>query len=399
MPTVTINVVGRGAPLASGEKSTFGHMWYAVTDDQGESRSFGFAPDEQHEGDPFAPGQVYFDDSSNYLTRRSARTIPVTQEQYRAMLDFGQDPTAFGFSMRYNGLSNNCIDFTWRALEVGGLNPSGFKGDLLPTQNIDEIAEISPLPLDPAAARHTDLHVCPLAPSPGLPIGPPCATTVLIAGLPAAREGDRCVCAGAPSDGVDAISRGENTVTIEGLPAARIGDPTQRGGNIIGGCTTVHIGSSQDTAFEHEFRMMTGMELSESIERFEEITGESISEQTVQKLFSNPDFAEQYLTERALAHSVYRGILNTNIPKTEAEAIALGYEKQSFFGSLFHDPWNNSKYVSADGHREAVYDENGDLVHDERYRGTFNFFGPKSFFDHQKADIDPYNHWKGKGVY
>jgi uncharacterized Zn-binding protein involved in type VI secretion len=68
-----------------------------------------------------------------------------------------------------------------------------------------------------------------------LPIIPPGAPTVLIAGLPAARMGDGC--------GADSVMMGSATVMIGGMPAARIGDPTAAGGSVMPpGALTVLIG-------------------------------------------------------------------------------------------------------------------------------------------------------------
>ncbi len=97
----------------------------------------------------------------------------------------------------------------------------------------------------PAAARLTDLHVCPMV-TPGTPpvphvggpiVGPGCAT-VLIGKLPAARVGDMLVCVGPP----DSIVKGSATVIIGGMPAARMGDACAHGGSIVLGCFTVMIG-------------------------------------------------------------------------------------------------------------------------------------------------------------
>jgi uncharacterized Zn-binding protein involved in type VI secretion len=94
----------------------------------------------------------------------------------------------------------------------------------------------------PAAARVSDMHVCPsvtgTVPHVGGPILPGGNTTVLIGGLPAAVVGDNCVCSGPP----DSISKGSATVTIGGKAAARMGDSTAHGGTIILGCPTVLIG-------------------------------------------------------------------------------------------------------------------------------------------------------------
>jgi uncharacterized Zn-binding protein involved in type VI secretion len=94
----------------------------------------------------------------------------------------------------------------------------------------------------PAAARVSDMHVCPsvtgTVPHVGGPILPGGNSTVLIGGMPAAVVGDNCVCTGPP----DSISKGSATVTIGGKAAARMGDSTAHGGTIVLGCPTVLIG-------------------------------------------------------------------------------------------------------------------------------------------------------------
>ena len=96
-----------------------------------------------------------------------------------------------------------------------------------------------------AAARITDMHVCPML-SPGAPPLPhvggpiigPGVPTVLIGGLPAAVIGDACACVGPP----DTIVTGSATVRIGGKPAARMGDATAHGGNVVLGLPTVMVG-------------------------------------------------------------------------------------------------------------------------------------------------------------
>lgn len=93
-----------------------------------------------------------------------------------------------------------------------------------------------------AAARITDMHICPMSTGPvphvGGPILPPGEPTVLIGGMPAARVGDMATCTGPP----DTIIMGSPTVLIGGMPAARMGDSTAHGGTIVAGCPTVIIG-------------------------------------------------------------------------------------------------------------------------------------------------------------
>ena len=143
MPNVTVNIAARGTPLSDSETSTVGHMWYELTDDQGHTSSYGFAPDALHLGQPFAPGHIYSDDSDHYQGRAYSRTIEITQAQYDAMKSFGDKPSSASFNENYNGLTNSCIDFTWKALQQGGLNPSGFEGHIWPTWNEHALSKIT----------------------------------------------------------------------------------------------------------------------------------------------------------------------------------------------------------------------------------------------------------------
>lgn len=95
----------------------------------------------------------------------------------------------------------------------------------------------------PAAARVSDQHTCPMtnpngSPHTGGPILGPGAPSVLIKGLAAAVVATPCTCAGPP----DSIKQGSQTVKFEGKAAARMGDPTQHGGSITGGESSVIIG-------------------------------------------------------------------------------------------------------------------------------------------------------------
>ena len=147
MPTVTVNIAGPGAPTSNGEASLAGHMWYSLSDGKGKTESYGFSPAREYPGNPFAPGAVnaHGSDDTYYTVKKYSRTFDITQAQYDAMQRFGRNPSAGGFDTYYNGLSNSCIDFTWKALEKGGLNTSGFQGELLPLDNIDRIKKIDPV--------------------------------------------------------------------------------------------------------------------------------------------------------------------------------------------------------------------------------------------------------------
>src|SRR3989338_3561937 len=151
--TVTINAVGPKAPLLDGSKSTFGHVWYSVSDGNGKIQSFGFAPSKS--GDPFGPGEPnpHGSDDENYLTRDYTRTINISKDDYEILKDFGQNPEKYGFSTYYNGVANSCIDYLWKGLEVIGLNPSGFQGDIFPLKNISNFNEIKSTFDDPNATQ------------------------------------------------------------------------------------------------------------------------------------------------------------------------------------------------------------------------------------------------------
>ena len=144
--------------------------------------------------------------------------------------------------------------------------------------------------------------------------------------------------------------------------------------------------------FDQTFMEMTGgMTVLESIERYYEATGQQLTPEFVEKLFSNPTFAFIQLTSNKLLHTVYRGILNGNVPSmmpTEGK----GYRVLSAAQSALHDPENNYKVVFGNnGNREAVYDKKtGRIVSDAQYVGTFNFFGPDEMFGHLLADMLPY---------
>lgn len=94
----------------------------------------------------------------------------------------------------------------------------------------------------PPASRLTDMHTCPMVtgtvPHVGGPVSGPCASTVIIGGMPAARVSDMCTCVGPP----DTIAAGSGTVITLGMPQARLGDMTVHGGALVLGCPTVIVG-------------------------------------------------------------------------------------------------------------------------------------------------------------
>lgn len=291
----------------------------------------------------------------------------------------------------------------------------------------------------------------PPIPHVGGPIIPPCCPTVITGNMPQARVSDISMCA---AGGPASIVTGAWTVLVGGQPAARISDTTSHGGKIVTGFPTVLIGtkgagpapthsggagapgagghpasatqgpgsggqnpalagkdaavsapdiasSLKDPAFAGKFEEITGLSMQQAMDLYKSNAGEDISPQTIETLFSDSAQAKQLLMNDKKMHTQFRDILNSNIPATEQAAIDAGYKKLPWYKSMFHSPDyglnplkdRNAKYVSADGHMEAVYNPQGGLVSDNEYKGTFNFFGPDQAGAHWEADVEPYQKW------
>jgi hypothetical protein len=147
--TVNIFLASPATPLAEGGKSMVGHMWYEISAD-GAIKQYGFAP--AGHGSPFGAGKVMRNDTDNYQNPYYRRTLEISQAQYNIFNGFGQNPAKSGFSMGYNGATNSCIDFTWKALNLASLRPrrffgryevKGFEGEVKPLQNVEWIRSIA----------------------------------------------------------------------------------------------------------------------------------------------------------------------------------------------------------------------------------------------------------------
>ena len=126
--TLTIKVAEQGARLSSGSfpYSKAGHIWYSISDGT-RSYSYGYTSD----------GVVYTDDNL-YLETYYTGQITITKKQFDILKNFGQKSVAeqYGFGDdNYNVLTNSCIDFTWKALNLAGFNPRDFQGALIPSAN------------------------------------------------------------------------------------------------------------------------------------------------------------------------------------------------------------------------------------------------------------------------
>jgi hypothetical protein len=167
--TVTVYAAAPGTPLAlepTGGTSTPGHMYYSTQVNGGGQRSFGFAPIEH--GSIDGPGHVAPNDVANYKDPLYSRTMEISKEQYEKLNEYGRDPKQSGFDMYYKDARNNCVDFTWSALnhanikrtevekEHGSVEKAG-PGALKPSHNIDALKSIKdPLPNSELNSEHSN---------------------------------------------------------------------------------------------------------------------------------------------------------------------------------------------------------------------------------------------------
>ena len=158
-------------------------------------------------------------------------------------------------------------------------------------------------------------------------------------------------------------------------------------------CNSYFEADAQEKPFEDYFNEVTGMSVEDSISLYKAQTGESLSVDQVEQMFTDPSYAKEQLMANKNLHKVYRSILNSNVPQTSANASTAGYQKMSFWKSLFHNPIKNSKWIGPSGHMEGVYNSKGNLVNANSVKGTFNFFGPDQAGAHKAADVDPYFKW------
>lgn len=100
------------------ERSVPGHVFYAISD--GVAReSWGFAPVKH--GDIIGPGRSFDDDERRYVDPFFERTMEISKDQYEKLHEFGSEPDRFGFDLTYKDIRNNCVDYTWAALNHAGI--------------------------------------------------------------------------------------------------------------------------------------------------------------------------------------------------------------------------------------------------------------------------------------
>jgi len=167
--TVTVYAAAPGTPLAlepTGTTSTPGHMYYSTQVNGEKQQSFGFAPVEH--GSIDGPGHIAPNDVKNYTNPLYSRTMEISKEQYDKLNDYGNRPKENGFDTYYKDARNNCVDFTWSALnhanikrtevnkEHGAVEKSG-PGALKPSHNVDALKSIkNPIPNSELNSEHSN---------------------------------------------------------------------------------------------------------------------------------------------------------------------------------------------------------------------------------------------------
>src|SRR5262245_39451434 len=138
MPQLTVSIAGPGTYLAEGGRSFPGHTWYTLTDNAGNTTSYGFAPIEH--GSAWGQGQIYNNDNTNYLSTTYSKTIDISDAQFEKLQSFGENPAQYGFDTTYVGPTNSCIDFVWNALNKVNPDATGFEGTQFPDNPVNMAA-------------------------------------------------------------------------------------------------------------------------------------------------------------------------------------------------------------------------------------------------------------------
>jgi hypothetical protein len=137
---------------------------------------------------------------------------------------------------------------------------------------------------------------------------------------------------------------------------------------------------------------------------------EALEEQAFQRLCNRINtLVERQVGPRTAEEHYFRNYLNRGAPRTLEEMVALinasppgrKWKLQSPKQAAFHmqgpDGVYNVKFVSPDGHFEAVYDKDGILLteaNDPINMGTYNYADPASeLFKHVLYDVSPFGDW------
>ncbi|QWT19048.1 hypothetical protein KPL74_15005 [Bacillus sp. NP157] len=92
---------------------------YYETSNGVDRHSWGFAPIEH--GSVYGMGEPQKDDANQYVDPMYERTMEISRDQYEKLNAFGEDPSRYGFDLMYKDIRNNCVDYTWAALNHAGI--------------------------------------------------------------------------------------------------------------------------------------------------------------------------------------------------------------------------------------------------------------------------------------
>lgn len=167
--TVTVYVAAPGTPLTKEDgsplllpgsnkqdHSVVGHLYYKVSDGTvAGTKGFGFAP--KKEGEAFGLGEVKKDEFKKYQNPIYERTLEISEQQYKKLLNYGQNPMLGKFDATdYNGVNNSCVDFLYGGLAYAEIyNPKrsiwnprswignkNYEGEVKVRPNMDELDKI-----------------------------------------------------------------------------------------------------------------------------------------------------------------------------------------------------------------------------------------------------------------
>ena len=137
--SVTFKAVAAQTPYIEGAKhgtSQGGHIWYVLSKN-GETNSFGFSQDDKENSKGHVTGE---DDSIYQGTPDKQITIQINQEQYDKLLAFGKQELGNVFNYdKYSPISNSCVSFVFKALNLIGYNPNDKKPWIAPSYDLDDI--------------------------------------------------------------------------------------------------------------------------------------------------------------------------------------------------------------------------------------------------------------------
>ena len=192
--TVTVYVAAPGTPLTKEDGSPLllpgsnkqdysvvGHLYYKISDGTRDgTKGFGFAPKKA--GKPFGEGEIKKDEFKKYQNPIYERTLEISEQQYKKLLNYGNNPALGGFDQtKYRGTHNSCVDFLYGGLayahvynpERSKLNPrswfgdKNYEGEFKVRPNMDELDKIPNQKEFEHSELNTPLHERRKNPEPG----------------------------------------------------------------------------------------------------------------------------------------------------------------------------------------------------------------------------------------